>query len=209
MYIKLTRMNGRPIWLNASFVVTVEPTPIGGAIVVPIGDGLDYEVRESPETVLALLADAPAPTVVPVRPPRALAPQPEDVSPEEERLSDPEPEPESEKPAEEAKPAKRGRRRKKNAESSATASTGDQVQTPLAEDVSRMTESPEPEGFREIVADLKARRCRTGKRLRNAIKSYFKKTDDLEIDYIIETMINRGYMLVGADGHVTWIENPS
>ena len=96
MYIKLTRMNGRPIWLNASFVVTVEPTPIGGAIVVPIGDGLDYEVRESPETVLALLADAPAPTVVPVRPPRALAPQPEDVSPEEERLSDPEPEPESE-----------------------------------------------------------------------------------------------------------------
>ena len=209
MYIKLTRMNGRPIWLNASFVVTVEPTPIGGAIVVPIGDGLDYEVRESPETVLALLADAPAPTVVPVRPPRALAPQPEDVSPEEERLSDPEPEPEPEKPAEEAKPAKRGRRRKKNVESSTTASTGDQVQTPLAEDVSRMTETPEPEGFREIVADLKARRCRTGKRLRNAIKSYFKKTDDLEIDYIIETMINRGYMLVGADGHVTWIENPS
>ena len=202
-------MNGRPIWLNASFVVTVEPTPIGGAIVVPIGDGLDYEVRESPETVLALLADAPAPTVVPVRPPRALAPQPEDVSPEEERLSDPEPEPEPEKPAEEAKPAKRGRRRKKNVESSTTASTGDQVQTPLAEDVSRMTETPEPEGFREIVADLKARKCRTGKRLRNAIKSYFKKTDELEIDYIIETMINRGYMLVGADGHVTWIENPS
>ena len=66
MYIKLTRMNGRPIWLNASFVVTVEPTPIGGAIVVPIGDGLDYEVRESPETVLALLAGTPAPAVVPV-----------------------------------------------------------------------------------------------------------------------------------------------
>ena len=209
MYIKLTRMNGRPIWLNASFVVTVEPTPIGGAIVVPIGDGLDYEVRESPETVLALLADAPAPTVVPVRPPRALAPQPEDVSPEEEQLSDPEPEPESEKPAEEAKPAKRGRRRKKNAEQPETASTTDKVQTTSAEEVSRVTETPEPEGFREIVADLKARKCRTGKRLRNAIKSYFKKTDELEIDYIIETMINRGYMLVGADGHVTWIENPS
>ena len=209
MYIKLTRMNGRPIWLNASFVVTVEPTPIGGAIVVPIGDGLDYEVRESPETVLALLAHAPAPTVVPVRPPRALAPQPEDVSPEEEQLSDPEPEPESEKPAEEAKPAKRGRRRKKNAEQPETASTTDKVQTTSAEEVSRVTETPEPEGFREIVADLKARKCRTGKRLRNAIKSYFKKTDELEIDYIIETMINRGYMLVGADGHVTWIENPS
>ena len=102
MYIKLTRMNGRPIWLNASFVVTVEPTPIGGAIVVPIGDGLDYEVRETPETVLALLSGAPVPTVVPVPPPRALAPQPEDVSPEDERPSDPEPE----KPMDEAKPAK-------------------------------------------------------------------------------------------------------
>ena len=45
--------------------------------------------------------------------------------------------------------------------------------------------------------------------LANAIKSYFKKTDEIEIDYIIETMINRGYMLVGSDGHVTWIENPS
>jgi uncharacterized protein YlzI (FlbEa/FlbD family) len=205
MYIKLTRMNGRPIWLNASFVVTVEPTPIGGAIVVPIGDGLDYEVRESPETVLALLAGTPAPAVVPVRPPRALAPQPEDVSPEEERPFDPEPE----QPVEEAKPTKRGRRRKKNTEQSATASTADKVQSTSAGDVSSMTETPEPEGFREIVADLKARKCRTGKRLRNAIKSYFKKTDEIEIDYIIETMINRGYMLVGADGHVTWIENPS
>ena len=207
MYIKLTRMNGRPIWLNASFVVTVEPTRIGGAIVVPIGDGLDYEVRESPETVLALLAGTPSPTIVPVRPPRALVPQPEDVSPEEERPSDPEPEPE--KPAEEEKPAKRGRRRKKSAESSATASTADKAQDKSAEELSRVTETPEPEGFREIVADLKARKCRTGKRLRNAIKSYFKKTDELEIDYIIETMINRGYMLVGSDGHVTWIENPS
>ena len=205
MYIKLTRMNGRPIWLNASFVVTVEPTRIGGAIVVPIGDGLDFEVRESPETVLALLADAPAPTVVPVRPPRALAPQPEDVSPEEERPSDLEPE----KQMEETKPAKRGRRRKKNAESSATASTANKAQDQSAKEASRTTDPPEPEGFREIVADLKARKCRTGKRLRNAIKSYFKKTDELEIDYIIETMINRGYMLVGSDGHVTWIENPS
>ena len=198
-------MNGQPIWLNASFVVTVEPTRSGGAIVVPIGDGLDYEVRESSETVLALLAGAPAPAVVPVRPPRALAPQPEDVSPEEDRPIDREPE----EPVEEPKSAKRGRRRKRNAEKTSTASTADNVQNTSAEEVSRLKESPEPEGFREIMADLKARKCRTGKRLRNAIKSYFKKTDELEIDYIIETMINRGYMLVGADGHVTWIENPS
>ena len=201
MYIKLTRMNGQPIWLNASFVVTVEPTRSGGAIVVPIGDGLDYEVRETPETVLALLAGTPAPAVVPVPPPRALAPQPEDVSPEDERPSDQEPE----KPTEETKPAKRGRRRNKNAEQASTVSPANTS----AKESSRPTDPPEPEGFREIVADLKARKCRTGKRLRNAIKSYFKKTDEIEIDYIIETMINKGYMMVGADGHVTWIENPS
>ena len=155
--------------------------------------------------LLALLSGAPAPAVVPVRPPRALAPQPEDVSPEDEHPSDPEPE----QPVEEAKPTKRGRRRKKNTEQSATASTADKVQSTSAGDVSSMTETPEPEGFREIVADLKARKCRTGKRLRNAIKSYFKKTDETEIDHIIEAMINGGYMLVGGDGHVTWIENPS
>jgi len=200
-------MNGQPIWLNASFVVTVEPMRSGGAIVVPIGDGLDYEVRESPETVLALLSGAPQPAVVPVPPPRALAPQPEDVSPEEERPFDREPE----KPVavEETKPAKRGRRRKKNAEQVSTASTADKAQNTSAKEVSRVSETPEPEGFKEIVADLKARKCRTGKRLRNAIKSYFKKTDETEIDHIIETMINKGYMLVGSDGHVTWIENPS
>ena len=59
MFIKLTRLDNSPIWLNASFVVTVEPRKGGGAIVVPIGDGLDYDVREPAEVVLSLLAGAP------------------------------------------------------------------------------------------------------------------------------------------------------
>lgn len=75
MFIKLTRLDNTPIWINASFVVTVEPRRGGGAIVVPIGDGLDYDVREAPEAVLALLGDAPAPTVVPVPAPPGLAPK--------------------------------------------------------------------------------------------------------------------------------------
>ena len=190
MYIKLTRMNGQPIWLNASFVVTIEPAAhSGGAIVVPIGDGLDYEVREPPETVLALLSGAPAPAVVPVPPPRTLTPQPDDVSPETERTASPEPE----KAATDAKPAKKTSRRKKKVEKEALP----------AEDL------PDPEGFKEIMAGLKERKCRTEKRLRNAIKSFFKKTDDAEIDHIIETMINKGYMSIGANGHVTWEETSS
>ena len=82
-YIKLIRFDNRPVWLNASFIVTVEPRRDGvGSVVVPIGDGLDYDVRESPEEVLKLLADEPAPAVVPVPVSDGLAPTPKDVSPE-------------------------------------------------------------------------------------------------------------------------------
>ncbi|MGN0833373.1 MAG: hypothetical protein ACI4RD_06965 [Kiritimatiellia bacterium] len=67
MFIRLTKFDNRPVWLNAGFIVTVEPRRDGvGSVVVPIGDGLDYDVRESPEEVLRLLDGAPAPTVVPV-----------------------------------------------------------------------------------------------------------------------------------------------
>lgn len=85
MFIRLTRLDSTPIWINASFVVTVEPRKGGGSVVVPIGDGLDYDVKETPESVLALLGDAPAPAVVPVPAPPMLAPTaPADVSPEPE-----------------------------------------------------------------------------------------------------------------------------
>ena len=86
MYIKLTRFDNRPVWLNAAFVVTVEPRRDGsGAVVVPIGDGLDYDVRESPEIVLRMLEGCPAPQVVPVPVSDCLTKTPADVSPEPER----------------------------------------------------------------------------------------------------------------------------
>lgn len=84
MFIKLTRLDNSPIWLNASFIVTVEPRKGGGTIVVPIGDGLDYEVREKAEAVLAMLEGAPVPAVVPVPTTDSLTQTPEDVSPETE-----------------------------------------------------------------------------------------------------------------------------
>ena len=89
MYIKLTRFDNRPVWLNAAFVVTVEPRRDGsGAVVVPIGDGLDYDVRESPEEVLRMLEGCPAPQVVPVPVSDCLTKTPADVSPEPERKPD-------------------------------------------------------------------------------------------------------------------------
>ena len=103
MYIKLTRFDNRPVWLNAAFVVTVEPRRDGsGSVVVPIGDGLDYDVRESPEEVLRMLEGCPAPQVGPVPVSDCLTKTPADVSPEPERKP-PEPvrqEKEAEKPVE-------------------------------------------------------------------------------------------------------------
>ena len=72
MFIKLTRLDHSEIWINASFVVMVEPRKGGGSVVVPIGDGLDYDVMESPEAVLALLADAPAHKAAPAAAPQVL-----------------------------------------------------------------------------------------------------------------------------------------
>ena len=96
MYIKLTRFDNRPVWLNAAFVVTVEPRRDGnGAVVVPIGDGLDYDVRESPDEVLRMLEGCPAPQVVPVPVSDCLTKTPVDVSPEPERKP-----PEPQKPVE-------------------------------------------------------------------------------------------------------------
>ena len=216
MFIQLTRTDGLPIWINAAFVVTVEPLRNGGAIVVPIGDGLDYEVRESPETVLALLKDAPPAKVVPVRPPKTLTPMPDDVSPDVgfnyDRVAEKDetdaPAPET-PPAAEAKPAakrgahapKRGRHAKKPADEAPAAG-------PVPEPASASAPAPTPsdDEFDKIVADLKARKCRTAKRMRNAIKSFFGKTDESEIDGLLEAMINKGLLLVGGDGHVTWCE---
>jgi len=123
MYIKLTRFDNTPIWINGSFVVTVEPRRQGsGAVVVPIGDGLDYDVRESPEEVLKLLEGAPAAAVVPVPVSDCLTTTPKDVSPEAEPARDEPPAKEtpSEPPKAETKPKKRAPRRKAKAPAEST-----------------------------------------------------------------------------------------
>lgn len=119
MYIKLTRLDNTPIWINASFVVTIEPRKGGGSVVVPIGDGLDYDVKEMPESVLSLLDGAPAPAVVPVPPPPMLAPtQPSDVSPE---TPEPTPPPAAELAAHPARRTTRSRAKAKPAAETASA----------------------------------------------------------------------------------------
>lgn len=207
MFIQLTRTDGAPVWLNSVFVVTVEPTRSGGSIVVPIGDGLDYEVRESPKVVLEMLEGAPQVKVVPVPPPKALTPKPDDVSPD---VSHSDEAPVADEKSEQ-EPRKRTRKtksapKKKTAEGDSAKTEVDAPAKKRRASVSKKSveKSPLPEDFLKIVDDLKARKCRTVKRMRNAIKSYYGKTDSVEVDRIIEEMMNGGYIVVEADGHVNW-----
>ena len=71
MFIKLTRIDGQDVWFNSQYVVTVEPRKGSGALVVPLGDGIDYEVRESPEMIVAALGGDLAPGKAKRLPPAA------------------------------------------------------------------------------------------------------------------------------------------
>lgn len=67
MFVQFTKKDGTPVWINANFVVTVEGLRTGGAVVVPVGDGLDYEVREEASAVVETVTQAQgAIAVVPV-----------------------------------------------------------------------------------------------------------------------------------------------
>ena len=188
---------------------------------MPIGDGLDYEVRESTETVLSMLEGAPPAKVVPVPPPQALTPRPDDVSPdvdprgcgrggEEESGSVPQKKVRKTKAA--SKTANSVRRAKDPADAQSEGQEKDESAAAprKARAASRKKASgsdsaePPPDAFEEIIGDLRARKCRTVKRMRNAIKSFYGKTDDEEVERIVEAMIAGGHILVGADGHVNW-----
>ena len=211
MYIQLTRIDGSPIWLNASFIVTIEPTKNGGSIVVPIGDGLDYEVRESADAVLALLKEAPCAAVVPVPPPRSLAPTPEDVSPgslEADELAH------EQKASAPRKTTRASARTKKSASAGSARKPKDDAKAePPAEVQDRglaaadgvADEAAPPEDpVGQIIEKLKAHKCRTEKRLMNFIRSSHKTMSDADALEVMDALKSRGYITVEGDGHVTW-----
>ena len=182
MYIKLTRFDNRPVWLNAAFVVTVEPRRDGsGAVVVPIGDGLDYDVRESPEEVLRMLEGCPAPQVVPVPVSDCLTKTPADVSPEPERKSVEKPA-EAEAPAE--KPAKKPARAKK----------------PAAAKKAKPAKKPVLELSDEEVTRLGKLAPKSIAKLKNTLSTQFRVADVSETVAALEA---KG--VIKLDGnHVSW-----
>lgn len=209
MYIKLTKLDNSPIWLNAAFIVTIEPRKQGGAVVVPIGDGLDYDVRESPETVLAMLAGAPAPTVVPVPAPASLAPKAEDVSAEPlvmraEDAVDLSSAPAPAAPdvfadavADEPKPAKRKTTRKTTTRKAKTkkdepveAPDESSAEAPAAVELAAVSTEPVAVSD-EMVERVRKMAPRTVKRLANTLKAQFKVGDP---EAVIQALVEKGVL---------------
>lgn len=218
MYIKLTRIDGSPIWLNASFIVTIEPTKNGGSIVVPIGDGLDYEVKESAEAVLDLLKEAPCAPVVPVPPPKSLAPTSNDVAPGNLEANEIAHEHKASAPKKATKAPARTRKTASAASAKKTKAVAVvKDETPeveadkkqpdadfIAEDSAPSVPLPPEDPVGQVIEKLKAHKCRTEKRLMNFIKSSHKTMSDADVLEVMDAMKSRGYITVEDDGHVTW-----
>ena len=190
-FVRLTRLDGSPIWLNASFVVTLEPRKGGGSVVVPIGDGLDYDVRETPEAVLAYLDGAPVPEVVPVPTSDALTPTPEDVSPEGGDDDAKKDEPEADKPAK--KTARKTTKRK----SAAAEKPEKAEETPAFE---QPPASPTADLLDDEIARLRKMAPRTVKKLQNTLMTQFKSVN---AEAALATLVSRGVVVIDGT-RVNW-----
>ena len=189
MYIKLTRLDNTPIWINASFVVTVEPRKAGGSVVVPIGDGLDYDVKETTEAVLAMLDGAPAPAVVPVPAPPGLAPKTLGVAPEAEPTSteasvaEPVADSVAKPVAEPAAPAKKTTRARKAkttapaAEAEPTAEADGADKPAAKKPRARRTKKPEMPLTEDEVARLRKLAPGTVRKLQNTLVAQFRTVE--------------------------------
>ena len=195
-FVRLTRLDGSPIWLNASFVVTVEPRKGGGSVVVPIGDGLDYDVRETPEAVLAYLDGAPVPEVVPVPTSDALTPTPDDVSPEGGDADDAKNDDAKKGDADDAKPVKKPARRtakRKSAEAGKAEKVPAFVQPDPAPSAADLLD--------DEVARLRKMAPRTVKKLQNTLMTQFKSVN---AEAAVASLVEHGVITVDGT-HVNWL----
>ena len=199
MFIKLTRTDGTPVWLNPDFIVRVEPWKKGSAVAAA-GDG-DFEVMEDPRTILALAGGVraaqapkgegraparPATGEVPVAPVAPAATGETPVVPvrktrsRKKATSEPTP-----KPAPEPTPAP------------------EPAPGPVPEPANDLFPEP-PDEVAVAAAILKKQRCRSRKRIQNTIKSMNPKMSMDAARALLEQMESRGFVLIDAQGHATF-----
>ena len=221
MFIRLTKKDGNHIWLNSGFIVTVEPVRSGGAVVVPFGDGLDYEVRESAESIISLVEglptseiaaapveDAPVetakglPTVEVVE---AVAEQPVFEAVEVPSVSDEEsaaavaavsqlaPKPEEEKPT------KRARKAKTRPAPAGTPATEGERKLPRRRAVRKTT----LDLTEDQLARVRSMAPRSVKRLTNTLSSQFAVLDP---ETTVRALVEHDIITVDDQSHITWIK---
>lgn len=206
MFVKFTRLDNSPIWLNASFIVTVEPRRGGGSVVVPVGDGLDYDVRESPEAVLAILGEAPAPAVLPIPTTDALVKKPVADTPA------PAPQPSAqpvEQPAAAEAPAKKPAKKTTRKKKAAVAEPAPEAQPsdpPTLQPSNPPTLQPSTPPTALVLTEGEIERLRklaprTLRKLGNTLKTQFK-FEDPEVG--VQDLLSRGFILVNEQ-RVHWL----
>ena len=211
MFIRLTKKDGTFVWLNTNYIVTVEPVRTGGTIVVPVGDGLDYEVRESAEAIISLVEGTPVSEIAAtVAEPLEVKPQETAAAPEADPACTPvfeqtelEVKSEAESaaavaavmqltpPAADAseKPAKRARKAKVRPVPAGTPATdGERKTLELTEDQ---------------LSRIRTMAPRSVKRLSNTLSSQFDVT---EPETVIRSLVEHDIITVDEQSHITWIK---
>lgn len=203
MFVKLTKMDGSPLWVNAAYVVTVEPSRTGGAVVVPLGDGLDYDVRETPEAVIQMVAgDAPAPK----RTKRATSKKAKDGDGEEQEAESAEAKPEAE-PTDEPKPAAAKKSAPARKAKPKAKAEPEEEPKPAADAPSVFPEAEGGGDFALPDADVERLRKFAPKSLRklyNTLMAQFGVTDPKSVSMYL---VHKGVIAIDKT-HVNWISEP-
>ena len=201
MFIKLTKSDGTPVWLNPEFIVRIESWKTGSAVAAA-GDG-DFEVRETPAAILALCqaTPAPVPTPTPVETPpksktrgrrkKAETP-PAEAAPAAEPPAETPPADEQVAAVEEPKPEPKP----ETVPAEATAPAGVLSAETLFPDA--------PDEISCAAAILKKNRCRSRKRILNTLKSRNPKMSMDDARSMLEQMEARGFVSIDAQGHAVF-----
>jgi uncharacterized protein YlzI (FlbEa/FlbD family) len=225
MFIRLTKRDGSPVWINVDFIVTVESVRTGGAVVVPSGDGLDYEVRESAEDIFKLIGEdavqeVPLESSVEVP---CEAPSSKESEPAKEEPVEPSPEPlfegdavpvqsESETaaavtavmqlspdaPPPVERPSKRARKAKTRPAPAGTPAT-DGERKPTRRRAARKTPLALTEDQLKRVRTMAPRSV---KRLSNTLSSQFAVTDP---ETTIRALVEHDIIQIDDQSHITWL----
>ena len=196
MFIKLTKTDGTPVWLNPEFIVRIEPWKKGSAVAAA-GDG-DFEVMEDPRAILAMaggvrVADSLREGRAPARPSTGETP----VVPVAENETGETP----------VVPVRKTRSRKKAATEPAPAPEPAPQPAPAPEPSPAPADNLFPQAPDEVAvaaAILKKQRCRSRKRIQNTIKSMNPKMSMDAARALLEQMEARGFVIIDAQGHATF-----